>query len=71
MLGSKIGRDTGYLTWGFCSFLQSIQGNAGIVPKFGYDRFLPKFFNSFIHQSYDESTRRCMRSIDTDGVVNP
>jgi hypothetical protein len=39
------------LSWqAFCDFPQSFQANAGIVPRLGYDRFLPDTFP--VHSPY-------------------
>jgi hypothetical protein len=37
------------LAEGFRRFLQSLQENAGIVPKLGHDHFIPCTFQLVIH----------------------
>jgi hypothetical protein len=46
MLGSNLGRDTGYH-----GISQSLQPNAGIVPQLGKDSFLSNPFKFIIHLS--------------------
>jgi hypothetical protein len=48
-------------------FLQSLQTNAGIVPRLGHNRFLPNPFQFIIH---DSSYYPPLYSLDTERVVN-
>jgi hypothetical protein len=65
VLGSKLGRDTDYPDWAFLCFLQSLQVNAGIVPRVGQYQFLPNHSQFIIYPIIQCYTY----NLDTDSVI--
>jgi hypothetical protein len=63
VLGSNLGRSTGYSERISRYFPQSLQTNAGIVTRLGHDRFLPNPFQFIIHLSPSHPT---LNTIDTE-----
>jgi hypothetical protein len=56
VLGSNIGRDTGFSEWGFSWLSQLLQKDTGIVTRIGRDCFLLNPFHFIIYQSSYHST---------------
>lgn len=63
VLGSNIGRKINYPDWSFCGPRQSLQINAGVVPRLDQGFLLSDPSQFIIHQSSYNST---LYSLDTD-----
>jgi hypothetical protein len=66
VLGSSLGRDTGYLDCSFSWFSQSLQANAGTVPRLDHNCFPP---NPFQFIFYLSSCHPTLHNIDTEDAV--